>query len=469
NAFVRFDSGAKPPHSQSTVEWHGQMVPKVGGILELTVEPVTLKGNVMDAAIDMLTTQLASNTKYDVPVLLGYGHEMDSMGNNFWEYSQSCSRSFWPMIPPRGLSMITGKGFGTKASNAAWTASQASATAIQSLVAALRKTFSIEESAPGGCRVFFLQRTRLLFLIGGLLLQSAREVPLPPCFVSSPKHLDAATHRTSQNTSRTANLSPVARIEGAFVHMNNEIQPGFIYFNKNGISLSAAASMENLVDPESAGEGVPRHYVVAMRKINAFGTTACLDTEDILLCMERLLSRHFANGPDLVLPLGLLVSSFLKRMIGDISSPPPSRTRIWNRRVHTVFQQTSAVSKTFFERASGGHSRAGNRGSQVSADHSQISPDPSGGSSGAGDHASYWYIEGDDDVDFDDDLDISASLFDDSRTTRQSTASSLDIIDRSREMMQRRKSALWPKEAGVVPGMESACRREWLGGGGGEK
>ncbi|RKO85790.1 hypothetical protein BDK51DRAFT_39128 [Blyttiomyces helicus] len=209
--------------------------------------------------------------------------------------------------------------------------------------------------------------------------------------------------------------------------MNNEIQPGFIYFNKNGIPLSAAASIENLVDPESASEGLSRHYVVAMTKINAFGATDCLVITSFrqrtqLGAPSRPLGVKFPQEHDwrhlLYLPIGkasIPAPSVTNPIFDPLQTFPSdffkhssyvfaaSTTTIPNAdlestgahllpadfcRLQDLFCELfrnrippravpSPVSSSQ-ESVGGGHSGAGNRGGQGSNDHSQTSPDPSG-------------------------------------------------------------------------------------------
>ncbi|RKO93940.1 hypothetical protein BDK51DRAFT_27863 [Blyttiomyces helicus] len=191
------------------------------------------------------------------------------------------------------------------------------------------------------------------------------------------------------------------------------LQPGFIYFDKNGIPLSAAASMENLVDPESAGEGVARHYVVGMMKINAFGATACsFKTDDIT--SFRQLTQPGAACP----PLGFKFPQehdwrhllYIPISKGSIPAPPVT---------NPIFDSLKTFPSYFIK-----HSFLTANAYPLAPPLSCVPVAGDRGSLGAGGLA--LYMERDDDFDFDDDLDMVGLPVYESSTHREATPAPQD-------------------------------------------
>ncbi|KAL2911708.1 hypothetical protein HK105_208809 [Polyrhizophydium stewartii] len=77
NAFMRLDPSLSQPFDYDLLTWHVWQVSLVGGIFELTIEPMAID-TTSDAILDQLAQTLRDlNSKYGVPILLRYGHEMN--------------------------------------------------------------------------------------------------------------------------------------------------------------------------------------------------------------------------------------------------------------------------------------------------------------------------------------------------------------------------------------------------------
>ncbi|KAI8800658.1 glycoside hydrolase superfamily [Cladochytrium replicatum] len=80
NAFVQLDPAAANPLNRDLINWHAQQVELVnGGVLELTIEPLTADPSTIRASIysDIADLCRNINEKYGVPILLRWGHEMN--------------------------------------------------------------------------------------------------------------------------------------------------------------------------------------------------------------------------------------------------------------------------------------------------------------------------------------------------------------------------------------------------------
>jgi hypothetical protein len=66
----------RPGYDQNLVSWYGQQVALVGGILELTMQPVTDLDNMPNDFFEDLAKQCAEINK-KVPIMLRFGHEMN--------------------------------------------------------------------------------------------------------------------------------------------------------------------------------------------------------------------------------------------------------------------------------------------------------------------------------------------------------------------------------------------------------
>ncbi|KAH9271575.1 hypothetical protein BASA83_006183 [Batrachochytrium salamandrivorans] len=77
NAFMSFDSTLAVPFDYNLLTWHVWQVSLVGGIFELTIQPVSID-TIPDTMLDQFAQSLRDlNAKYGVPILLRYGHEMN--------------------------------------------------------------------------------------------------------------------------------------------------------------------------------------------------------------------------------------------------------------------------------------------------------------------------------------------------------------------------------------------------------
>ncbi|KAJ8327407.1 hypothetical protein QVD99_008049 [Batrachochytrium dendrobatidis] len=77
NAFVMFDPTIPNPMDYNLLTWHVWQVSLVGGIFQLTVQPVNIN-QIPDSTLDTFAQALRDlNAKYGVPILLRYGHEMN--------------------------------------------------------------------------------------------------------------------------------------------------------------------------------------------------------------------------------------------------------------------------------------------------------------------------------------------------------------------------------------------------------
>ncbi|KAJ3309574.1 hypothetical protein HDU76_003577 [Blyttiomyces sp. JEL0837] len=66
------------PFDPTLINWFGSEVGKVGGILELTIEPISDITQFTDAVLDSLAQSLYKvNTQYGIPILLRFAHEMN--------------------------------------------------------------------------------------------------------------------------------------------------------------------------------------------------------------------------------------------------------------------------------------------------------------------------------------------------------------------------------------------------------
>ncbi|KAJ3409683.1 mannan endo-1,4-beta-mannosidase [Chytriomyces confervae] len=79
NSFVDFDLYIPGWYDRSMLNWYGSEVGKVGGILELTIQPTNPDMSVYnDTMFNALAQDLyAINTRYGVPIMLRFGHEMN--------------------------------------------------------------------------------------------------------------------------------------------------------------------------------------------------------------------------------------------------------------------------------------------------------------------------------------------------------------------------------------------------------
>ncbi|KAI8837571.1 glycoside hydrolase superfamily [Chytridium lagenaria] len=78
NAFMKVDMTQIRPFDFDSLRWHGYEVQKVGGILELTLEPVSDIDGIPDTFYDEVARELrAINSEKGVPVFLRWGHEMN--------------------------------------------------------------------------------------------------------------------------------------------------------------------------------------------------------------------------------------------------------------------------------------------------------------------------------------------------------------------------------------------------------
>ena len=78
---MEFDVTVNPPYDPSLLNWFGSEVGKIGGMLELTMAPVNQPLSIItNDAIAILAKQcLDVNTRYGVPILLRWGHEMNGI------------------------------------------------------------------------------------------------------------------------------------------------------------------------------------------------------------------------------------------------------------------------------------------------------------------------------------------------------------------------------------------------------
>ncbi|KAI8928796.1 glycoside hydrolase superfamily [Entophlyctis helioformis] len=77
NAFMRINPELPVPFDYDLLTWHVWQVSLVGGIFELTIEPLYIE-RITEAILDRFAQSLRDlNAKYGVPILLRYGHEMN--------------------------------------------------------------------------------------------------------------------------------------------------------------------------------------------------------------------------------------------------------------------------------------------------------------------------------------------------------------------------------------------------------
>lgn len=78
NTFMEMNMDTTPPYDFNSLNWFGSEVGKVGGILEVTMAPTSTLPELSDAVLDQFAQQLYDiNSRYGVPVLLRWGHEMN--------------------------------------------------------------------------------------------------------------------------------------------------------------------------------------------------------------------------------------------------------------------------------------------------------------------------------------------------------------------------------------------------------
>jgi hypothetical protein len=69
------NQGTFPGYNTRYVQWHGEEVARIGGILELTIEPSDI-GNMDEDRLRALARQCQSiNNDLKTPIILRYGHE----------------------------------------------------------------------------------------------------------------------------------------------------------------------------------------------------------------------------------------------------------------------------------------------------------------------------------------------------------------------------------------------------------
>ncbi|KAI9323014.1 glycoside hydrolase superfamily [Zopfochytrium polystomum] len=79
NTFMEMNMNTNPPYDQNSLNWFGSEVGRVGGILEVTMAPTSPLDELADNVLDAFAKQLLDiNSRYGVPVLLRWGHEMNS-------------------------------------------------------------------------------------------------------------------------------------------------------------------------------------------------------------------------------------------------------------------------------------------------------------------------------------------------------------------------------------------------------
>jgi hypothetical protein len=72
------NAGNTPMYDKNLLNWFGSEVGKVGGMLELTMAPDSDLASLPDSVLDQLAQQCKDiNTRYGVPILLRFGHEMN--------------------------------------------------------------------------------------------------------------------------------------------------------------------------------------------------------------------------------------------------------------------------------------------------------------------------------------------------------------------------------------------------------
>lgn len=76
NAFVTLNAGS-PAFDRDMIIWHASEIRAVQAMMQLTVLPMGIE-TMSQAVIDEFATFLAEiNVRFDVPILLRYGHEMN--------------------------------------------------------------------------------------------------------------------------------------------------------------------------------------------------------------------------------------------------------------------------------------------------------------------------------------------------------------------------------------------------------
>jgi hypothetical protein len=79
NIFMDMNAGNTPMYDKNLLNWFGSEVGKVGGMLELTMAPDSDLTSLPDSVFDQLAQQCKDiNTRYGVPILLRFGHDMNS-------------------------------------------------------------------------------------------------------------------------------------------------------------------------------------------------------------------------------------------------------------------------------------------------------------------------------------------------------------------------------------------------------
>ncbi|KAI9325510.1 glycoside hydrolase superfamily [Zopfochytrium polystomum] len=97
NTFMEMNMDTNPPYDQNSLNWFGSEVARVGGILEVTMAPTSPLEQLPDNVLDAFAKQLLDiNSRYGVPVLLRWGHEMNgdwtTYGNKPVAYIKSFRR-----------------------------------------------------------------------------------------------------------------------------------------------------------------------------------------------------------------------------------------------------------------------------------------------------------------------------------------------------------------------------------------
>ncbi|KAI9346773.1 glycoside hydrolase superfamily [Zopfochytrium polystomum] len=97
NTFMEMNMNTNPPYDTNSLNWFGSEVGRVGGILEVTMAPTSPISELSDNVLDTFAKQLLDiNSRYGVPVLLRWGHEMNgdwtTYGNKPTEYIASFRR-----------------------------------------------------------------------------------------------------------------------------------------------------------------------------------------------------------------------------------------------------------------------------------------------------------------------------------------------------------------------------------------
>ncbi|KAJ1567600.1 hypothetical protein HK405_005418, partial [Cladochytrium tenue] len=79
NTFMEMDATLSSPYDTNMLNWYGSEVAKVGGILEVSMDPVSNISDIPDSVYIAFATQLKQiNSDFGVPVLLRWAHEMNA-------------------------------------------------------------------------------------------------------------------------------------------------------------------------------------------------------------------------------------------------------------------------------------------------------------------------------------------------------------------------------------------------------